>query len=57
VVRSLTYLDGTGVAGSALVAAWGAAGLLVNVLADRWIMRRPMNPQPEAPASAGAVLA
>jgi hypothetical protein len=48
VVRSLTYLDGTGVAGSALViAAWGAAGLLVNVVADRWIMRRPMNPQPE----------
>ncbi|MFI2752110.1 hypothetical protein ACGIF2_01570 [Cellulomonas sp. P22] len=47
-VRSLTYLGGTGVVQNLLViVAWGAVGLLVNVLVDRYLATRPPHPQPE----------
>lgn len=48
VVRSLAYLGGTGVGGSLLViGAWGAVALVVNLVLDRWIVRRPINVVPE----------
>jgi hypothetical protein len=44
--RSLTYLDGVGVGGDLLVLAiWGAAGLLLNLLVvDRWVSRPSARP-------------
>lgn len=48
IVRSLTYLDGTGVGGSLLViAVWGAVALAINLVIDRWLVRRPINEAPE----------
>lgn len=48
VVRSLSYLGGEGVGASVLVIAiWGAVALAVNLVVDRWLVRRPVNVPPE----------
>jgi uncharacterized phage infection (PIP) family protein YhgE len=47
-VRSVTYLGGTGLgAGVLVVAIWGVAALAVNLVLDRWIVKRPVNMPPE----------
>ncbi|MFB6595319.1 ABC transporter permease [Streptomyces diastaticus] len=41
IARSLVYFDGTGIGGNLLtVAAWGGAGLVLNLLADLWLAHR-----------------
>lgn len=41
--RSMVYFDGDGVGRDLLVIAiWGVAGLLLNLLVDRWVARRPV---------------
>lgn len=48
IVRSVTYLGGTGLGASVLVVAlWGVVALGVNLVIDRWIVRRPVNVAPE----------
>ncbi|MBW9215932.1 ABC transporter permease [Mumia sp. zg.B53] len=46
VVRSMTYLDATGIGRDLLVLGiWGAVGLLLNVLVvDRWLNRKHVRP-------------
>ncbi|QAY71400.1 ABC transporter permease [Xylanimonas protaetiae] len=47
-VRSITYFDGIGLVPALFVIlAWGAAGLLVNVVLDKHLVKRPVNVPPE----------
>ncbi|MFF5179340.1 ABC transporter permease [Micromonospora sp. NPDC000316] len=56
IARSLRYFDGVGVGQNLLVIAiWGAVGLVLNLLIDKWLNRRSdtdaedAGPVPEAP--------
>ncbi|WP_127451412.1 ABC transporter permease [Streptomyces sp. B29(2018)] len=41
IARSLVYFDSTGLGGNLLtIAAWGGAGLVLNLLADLWLAHR-----------------
>ncbi len=57
IARSLRYFDGVGVGQNLLVIAiWGAVGLVLNLLIDKWLTRRPEVDEPGAgPAPAASV--